>query len=169
MNILLHISGRQASSVSLSCSSCCCDSPAAAVSRDIMHQRSFPHPHSPCVCCCRSVAGKQCAFTLATTLDAVTALQQVCQQEASPASASLPGSPAAKASTQEALQALCEQSVSPTGRKAVAVAISNVPGALHRLMGLLQVNLRLLGLIWPANVAHDSHASEQYNRLAERL
>lgn len=65
-------------------------------------------------------------------------MQQVCQEAASDAIHASP-SHTAKASTQEILQILCEQSVSVAGRKAVAVAVSAVPGALRRLMALMHV------------------------------
>ncbi|KAL0053110.1 hypothetical protein WJX82_000994 [Trebouxia sp. C0006] len=92
----------------------------------------------------RSTGSKSSAFALAETLGAITALQQICQDPAT-AAVSGPGSYQAKAPTQEILQALCEQSITVAGRKAVAVAISAVPGALHRLMVLMHVEVKKEG------------------------
>ena len=91
----------------------------------------------------RSTGSKSSAFALAETLGAITALQQICQ-DAATAAVSAPGSFQAKAPTQEILQVLCEQSITVAGRKAVAVAISAVPGALHRLMVLMHVSHDML-------------------------
>lgn len=49
--------------------------------------------------------------------------------------------PTPGAAAQEILQVLCEQSISAAGRKAVGVAIAAVPGALQRLMTLMQVSM----------------------------
>ena len=71
----------------------------------------------------------------------MTAVQQVCQEGdplamvGGPAGPSIPG-----ATSQEILQVLCEQSISAAGRKAVGVAIAVVPGALQRLITLMQVS-----------------------------
>lgn len=89
----------------------------------------------------RSTGGKGSAFALAETLEAVTAVQQVCQEGdplamvGGPAGPSIPG-----ATSQEILQVLCEQSISAAGRKAAGVAIAAVPGALQRLITLMQVS-----------------------------
>ena len=94
------------------------------------------------LCLGRSTGGKGSAFALAETLGAVTAVQQVCR-EGDPlvmvggrAGPSAPGSTAP-----ELLQVLCEQSISAAGRKAVGVAIAAVPGALQRIMTLMQVSI----------------------------
>ncbi len=91
----------------------------------------------------RSTGSKSSAFALAETLGAITALQQICQDPAT-AAVSASGSYQAKAPTQEILQVLCEQSITVAGRKAVAAAISAVPGALHRLMVLMHVSHDIL-------------------------
>ena len=89
-------------------------------------------------CLGRSTGGKGSAFALAETLGAVTAVQQVCQ-EGDPLA--MVGGPAAPgATTQEILQVLCEQSISAAGKKAVGVAIAAVPGALQRLINIMQVS-----------------------------
>ncbi len=100
----------------------------------------------------RSTGSKSSAFALAETLGAMTALQQICQDPAT-AAVSGPGSYQAKAPTQEILQALCEQSITVAGRKAVAVAISAVPGALHRLMVLMHVSHEALFMTGPLSLA----------------
>lgn len=88
----------------------------------------------------RSTGGKGSAFALAKTLGAVTAIQQVCQEGDPLAMGGVPAGPLAPGpTTQEILQILCEQSISAAGRKAVGVAIAAVPGALQRLMTLMQV------------------------------
>ena len=94
-------------------------------------------------CMYRSTGSKSSAFALAETLGALTALQQVCQDGAA-ASLTAVGPDQAKAPSHEILQVLLEQSISVAGRKAVAVAISAVPGALHRLMALMHVSFHRL-------------------------
>lgn len=90
--------------------------------------------------CGRSTGGRASAFALAETLGAVTALQQVCQEGDPLAMVRGPAGPSAPGATpQEILQILCEQSITAAGRKAVGVAIAAVPGALQRLMTLMQV------------------------------
>ena len=100
----------------------------------------------------RSTGSKRSAFALAETLGAIAALQQICQ-DAATAAVSGPGSYQAKAPTQEILQVLCEQSITVAGRKAVAVAISSVPGALHRLMLLMHVSHQALFTTGPCSLA----------------
>ena len=88
----------------------------------------------------RSTGGKSSAFALAETLGAVTAVQQVCQDGSPLAMAGGSAGPQPpKGTVQEILQVLCEQSITTAGRKAVGVAIAAVPGALQRLMALMQV------------------------------
>ena len=90
----------------------------------------------------RSTGGKGSAFALAETLGAVTAVQQVCQEGDPLAMVGGPAEPSTLGATaQEILQVLCEQSISAAGGKAVGVAIAAVPGALQRLMTLMQVNV----------------------------
>lgn len=93
-------------------------------------------------CLGRPTGGKGSAFALAETLGAVTAVQQVCQEGDPLAMVGGPAGPSTTgASAQEILQVLCEQSISAAGRKAVGVAIAAVPGALQRLMTLMQVKV----------------------------
>ncbi|KAL3150414.1 hypothetical protein ABBQ32_000252 [Trebouxia sp. C0010 RCD-2024] len=93
----------------------------------------------------RSTGGRASAFALAETLGAVTALQQVCQEGDPLAMVRGPAGPSAPGATpQEILQILCEQSITAAGRKAVGVAIAAVPGALQRLMTLMQASLLLI-------------------------
>ena len=94
-------------------------------------------------CVYRSTGSKSSAFALAETLGALTALQQICQDGAA-ASLTAVAPEQAKAPSHEILQVLLEQSISVAGRKAVAVAISAVPGALHRLMALMHVSAHRL-------------------------
>lgn len=110
----------------------------------------------------RSTGSKSSAFALAETLGAITALQHICQ-DAATAAVSACGSYQAQAPTQEILQVLCEQSITVAGRKAVAVAISAVPGALHRLMVLMHVSHDTLFTTGPLSLAifrdPDQHSS----------
>ncbi len=106
----------------------------------------------------RSTGSKSSAFALAETLGAITALQQICQD----AAVSAPGSYQAKAPTQEILQVLCEQSITVAGRKAVAVAVSAVPGALHRLMVLMHVSHDTLFATGPLSL--QSSGTHPYQR-----
>ena len=103
-------------------------------------------------CAPRSTGSKRSAFALAETLGAIAALQQICQ-DAATAAVTGPGSYQAKAPTQDILQVLCEQSITVAGRKAVAVAISSVPGALHRLMLLMHVSHQALFITGPCSLA----------------
>ena len=94
------------------------------------------------LCLGRSSGGKGSAFALAETLGAVTAVQQICQEGGPLAMVGGPAGPLAPGATaREILQVLCEQSISAAGRKAVGVAIAAVPGALQRLMTLMQVSI----------------------------
>lgn len=68
------------------------------------------------------------------------AVQQIGQESSPTAMLVGPaGTQAPKATVPEVLQILCEQSISAAGRKAVGIAIAAVPGALQRLMTLMQV------------------------------
>lgn len=78
---------------------------------------------------CRSTGTKGCAFALTETLAAVTAVQQVVVRAHADTGFTL----------QDVLQTLWEQSISLAGRKAVNSALIVVPGAVHKLMALLQV------------------------------
>ena len=86
---------------------------------------------------CRSVGTKGCAFALAQTLRAVTAVQQVVEHVNAPAAVT--GLQSEQQDLQQVLQVLWEQSVSLAGQKAVNAALAAVPGAIQRLMTLLQV------------------------------
>ena len=68
------------------------------------------------------------------------AVQQICQESSPIAVVGRPaGLQVPKPAVAEVLQILCEQSISAAGRKAVGLAIASVPGALQRLMTLMQV------------------------------
>ena len=86
---------------------------------------------------CRSTGTKGCAFALTETLAAVTAVQQVV--EGIHADTGLTSLQSSQQPLQDALQTLWEQSISLAGRKAVNSALIVVPGAVQKLMALLQV------------------------------
>lgn len=87
---------------------------------------------------CRSAGTKGCAFALAETLGAVTVVQQVVADAYRPA---VPGgSEKRQLPLQDVLQVLWEQSISLAGRQAVNAALLAVPGAVQKLMTLLQVS-----------------------------
>ena len=130
---------------------------APAIAPGLHAANTFYHAPSPSLAkgllhMHRSTGSKSSAFALTETLGAITALQQICQDPAT-AAISASGSYQAKAPTQETLQVLCEQSITVAGRKSVAVAISAVPGALHRLMFLMHVSRDALFITGPLTLA----------------
>ena len=74
----------------------------------------------------------------------MTAVQQVVEHVNAPAATT--GLQSEQQPLQQVLQVLWEQSVSLAGRKAVNAALAAVPGAVQKLMTLLQVPVVIVSL-----------------------